>query len=64
MNDNSWKAVFDKYKIHEHNLEKELFLISAEQIKQATTHFKKTNEKEVRNSLQARFTRNRPKVFH
>ena len=45
MNDNSWKAVFDKYKIHEHNLEKELFLISAEQIKQATTHFKKTNEK-------------------
>ena len=64
MNDNSWKAVCDKYKIHEHNFLKESFLISVEQIKQATAHFKKTNEKEVSNSLQARFTRGQTKGFH
>ena len=62
MNDNSWKAVFDKYKIHEHNLEKELFLISAKQIKQATTHFKKKKEKLVLLCKQDS-QRNRPKGF-
>lgn len=43
MNNNSWKAIFQKYNIHKHNFNKEPFIISAEQIKQATSHFKKTN---------------------
>ncbi len=34
MNNDSWKAIFDKYKINKHNFSKEPFLISAEQIKQ------------------------------
>lgn len=48
MNDNSWRAIFDAYKIQQHNFDKAPFIISAEQIKQATAHSQKTNEKEVR----------------
>lgn len=63
MNDNSWKAIFDKYKIHKHNFGKEPYLISAEQIKQATAHFKKTNEKEVRILCKQDSREDRPQVF-
>lgn len=63
MNDSSWKAIFDKYKIHKHNFGKEPFLVSAEQIKQATSHFKKTNEKEVRILCKQDSREDRPKVF-
>src|SRR6266478_3346588 len=63
MNDTSWKAIFDKYKIHKHNFSKEPFLISAEQIKQATSHFKRTNEKEVRILCKQDSREDRPKVF-
>ena len=63
MNNNSWKAIFDKYGIHKHNFNKEPFLISAEQIKQATSHFKKTNEKEVRILCKQDTREDRPDVF-
>lgn len=63
MNDTSWKAIFDKYKIHKHNFGTEPFLISSEQIKQATTHFKKTNEKEVRILCKQDSREDRPEVF-
>jgi len=63
MNDASWKAIFDKYKIHKHDFSKEPYLISAEQIKQATAHFKKTNEKEVRILCKQDSREDRPPVF-
>jgi hypothetical protein len=63
MNDNSWKAIFDKYKIHKHNFNKEPFIITAEQIKEATAHFKKTNEKEVRILCKQDSREDRPQVF-
>ena len=63
MNDNSWKAIFDKYKIHKHNFEEKPFIITAEQIKQATAHFKKTNEKEVRILCKQDSREVRPQVF-
>jgi len=63
MNDTSWKAIFDKYEIHKHNFSKEPFLISAEQIKQATAHFKKTGEKEVRILCYQNSREHRPQVF-
>ncbi len=63
MNSNSWKSIFDKYNIHKHNFNKEPFLISAEQIKQATSHFKKTNEKEVRILCKQDTREDRPDVF-
>ena len=63
MNSNPWKEIFDKYKIHKHNFNKEPFLISAEQIKQATSHFTKTNEKEVRILCKQDTREDRPDVF-
>ena len=63
MNSNSWKAIFDKYKIHKHNFSKEPFIITAEQIKRATSHFKKTNEKEIRILCKQDSREDRPKVF-
>jgi len=63
MNDKSWEAIFDRYKIHKHDFKNEPFQISAEQIKQATSHFKKTNEKEVRILCKQDSREDRPKVF-
>ncbi len=55
--------IFDKYKIHKHNFSKEPFIITAEQIKRATAHFKKTNEKEVRILCKQDTREDRPQVF-
>ncbi len=63
MNDTSWGAIFDKYKIQKHNFNKEPFIISAEMIKEATAHFKRTNEKEVRILCKQDSREDRPKVF-
>jgi hypothetical protein len=63
MNSNSWKAIFDKYKIQSHNFDNEPFIISAEMIKQATKHFTKTNEKEVRILCKQDSREDRPEVF-
>lgn len=63
MNDNSWNAIFDAYKIQQHDFDSAPFIISAEQIKRATAHFKKTNEKEVRILCKQDSRENRPKIF-
>ena len=63
MNSNSWKAIFEKYKIHKHPFITSPFIITAEQIKQATSHFKKTNEKEVRILCKQDTREDRPDVF-
>ncbi|MDR0829544.1 MAG: hypothetical protein LBN95_05470 [Prevotellaceae bacterium] len=63
MNSNSWKSIFDKYEIQKHNFENEPFIISAEMIKQATKHFTKTNEREVRILCKQDSRENRPDVF-
>jgi hypothetical protein len=63
MKNHSWKAIFDAYKIQKHNFNKEPFVISAEQIKQATKHFTKTNEREVRILCKQDSRENRPDVF-
>ncbi|MCK4307420.1 hypothetical protein KAW50_04235 [candidate division WOR-3 bacterium] len=63
MKNNSWKAIFDKYKIDKHNFNNEPYIISAEQIKQATAHFTKTNEKEVRILCKQDTRESRPDIF-
>lgn len=63
MNNNSWKAIFDKYSIHKHNFNLSPYIISAEKIKQATKHFSKTNEKEVRILCKQDSREDRPEVF-
>lgn len=63
MNDLSWKAIFDKYEIYNHNFDKEPFLISAKMINEATAKFTKVNEKEVRILCKQDSREDRPKVF-
>lgn len=62
MNNEPWKAIFDKYNIYSHDF-KEPFYISAEEIKQATSHFKSTNEREVRVLCKQDNRESRPDVF-
>jgi hypothetical protein len=63
MNHNSWKKIFDTYQIQKHNFDEKPFFISAEQIKQATKHFAKTNEREVRILCKQDSREDRPNVF-
>lgn len=63
MNHEPWKSIFDKYKIYQHNFEKEPFYINAQKIKQATSHFKTTNEREVRVLCKQDSREDRPSVF-
>jgi histidine ammonia-lyase len=48
MNHKPWQAIFEKYEIHKHNFTREPYILTAEQIKKATSHFSATNEREVR----------------
>lgn len=63
MNSNSWQSIFDKYEIQSHNFDNEPFMIFAEMIKQATKHFSKTNEREVRILCKQDSREDRPQVF-
>lgn len=63
MNNESWKAIFEKYRIHKHSFISSPFIITAEQIKQATSHFQKTTEREVRILCKQDTREDRPEVF-
>jgi len=63
MNNSSWKAIFDKYEIFKHDFDKTPYIIDAEQIKEATKHFTKTNEREVRILCKQDSRESRPEVF-
>jgi len=63
MNSNSWKAIFDKYEISKHNFDVEPYIIDANQIKQATSQFTKTNEREVRILCKQDSRGDRPEIF-
>ena len=47
-NSESWKKIFDDYKILENDFNKNGFVLTAEMIKKSCQNFKKTTEKEVR----------------
>jgi hypothetical protein len=63
MSSISWKTIFDKYKIIEHDFNAAPYIINAEQIKQATKHFIKTTEREVRILCFQDKREKRPDVF-
>jgi len=63
MNHEPWLSIFDTYKIHKHNFSKSPFVLTAEQIKKATAHFKSTTEKEVRILCKQDTRESRPQVF-
>ena len=59
----SWKAIFNKYNINEHDFNKEPFIITSKQIKDATAHFENTAEKAVRLLCKQDSRNDRPSVF-
>ncbi|MBI3602534.1 MAG: hypothetical protein HY209_06570 [Candidatus Omnitrophica bacterium] len=63
MNSHPWEAIFNKYDILRHNFKESPFIITAEQIKQATAQFKTTNEREVRILCKQDSREDRPDVF-
>jgi hypothetical protein len=62
MNSEPWKAIFNKYNIRNHNFSTP-YKITAEQIKKATSHFKTTNEREVRVLCKQDHRESRPDIF-
>jgi hypothetical protein len=63
MNHKPWRSIFDAYNIDKHDFDKSPFVWTAEQIKQATAHFKTTAEKEVRILCKQDSREDRPEVF-
>ena len=58
-----WSVIFDAYNIHSHDFDKAPFFISAQQIKDATSHFSKTAEREVRILCYQAQRKDQPEVF-
>ena len=63
MNHKPWRSIFDAYNIDKHDFTKSPFILAAEQIKQATAHFKSTTEREVRVLCKQDTRESRPEVF-
>jgi hypothetical protein len=62
-NSESWKSIFDTYNVLAHDFTISPFKITANQIKEATKHFSKTSEKEVRILCKQDSREERPKIF-
>jgi len=63
MNHEPWKSIFDTYAIHKHNFSKSPFILTADQIKKATAHYKETAKREVRILCKQDTRESRPQVF-
>ncbi len=63
MNNETWEVIFLKYKIYKHNFIDKPFIINAKEIKNATSHFNKTTQREVRILCKQDTRESRPAVF-
>jgi hypothetical protein len=63
MNHKPWLSIFDTYKINKHDFNKSPFILTAQQIKEATAHYKRTAEKEVRILCKQDRREDRPQIF-
>ena len=61
--DTGWNAIFDKYAIEKHDFDAAPYPITAQRIKEATSHLRSTSEKEVRLLCKQDTREQRPKVF-
>ena len=62
-NSPSWRAIFERYQIDQHEFDAEPYIISAGQIKEACQDFTRTSEKEVRILCKQDTREDRPQVF-
>lgn len=63
MTDRAWKAIFDFYNIHDHDFNDAPFYITANEIKEATTQFTATRERESRILCKHDTRQSRPQLF-
>jgi hypothetical protein len=63
MSNAPWISIFNKYSINKHDFSKNPFILTAEQIKKATAHFKTTAEREVRILCKQDSRESRPEIF-
>jgi len=63
MNHEPWQSIFDTHKISKHDFNISPYIITAEQIKTATAHYKSTNEREVRVLCKQDTREDRPNIF-
>ncbi|MFN7100830.1 MAG: type II restriction enzyme, partial [Flavobacterium sp.] len=63
MNHKPWSSIFDRYNIHKHDFSQSPFVLTAQQIKEATAHFTTTTEREVRVLCKQDTRESRPQVF-
>ena len=61
--DEPWATIFNEYGIHEHDFDIAPFHLSAQQIKDATKHFPKTGQREVRILCSQTERKDQPRVF-
>ena len=63
MNHEPWQSIFETHKINAHNFNKSPYILTAEQIKVATAHYKTTNQREVSVLCKQDTREDRPNVF-
>lgn len=63
MTDRAWQAIFDYYAIDKYDFNAAPFYITADEIKDATTQFKATNEREPRILCKQDTRGSRPQLF-
>lgn len=63
MNHKPWSSIFDRYDIYKHDFSQSPFVLTAQQIKEATAHFTTTTEREVRVLCKQDTRESRPQVF-
>ncbi|MEM9953493.1 MAG: hypothetical protein AAF846_17935 [Chloroflexota bacterium] len=63
MSDMAWQAIFDFYNVHDHNFADEPFYITSDAIKQATTKFTATRDREPRLLCKHDTRESRPQLF-
>lgn len=61
--DSPWESIFTRLNLHGHDFGESPFFISSQQIKEATAHFTKTGQKEVRILCYQAQRKDRPRVF-
>lgn len=63
MNNTPWLSIFETYQIEQHDFAQSPFVLTAEQIKKATAHFKNTAEREVRLLCKQDTRESRPQIL-
>ena len=61
--DEAWEAIFQQHNIFSHDFDSNPFEITAKQIKEATSHFSRTGQREVRILCKQDTRNSRPAVF-